>query len=434
MTLNRETQFQFDVVIAGGSHAGLSMALALAHLAGPELRVAVVERRPIRTSDVSAAKAGVADPRAFALGAASRHLLTALGCWKSLEAFAQPVDAVDITDTSLENAIRPVLLSYDNHIGDDGAREKQAAMHIVEADPLRKALHDGVLQKSSITLLAPAEVRAFEAGAAGIDITLGDGRHVAAALLIAADGAKSPIREAAGIKVQASPLSQVGIVANVTHERPHGSRAVQHFLPSGPFAILPLVGNRSCVTWTEEAKCGREIVALDDQAFVAELQQRFGFKLGAVALSGPRAVWPLEPQVARSLIAPRVALIGDAARTVHPIAGQGLNQGLRDVAALAEVVVDAMRLGLDAADLTALNRYQQWRRFDTTTSSAAFAALNTLFSNDQAALRMLRDAGLGLVDRLPGLKQIIVKEAAGLTGELPRLLQAPSEPNERMPA
>lgn len=420
----------FDVAIAGGNHTGLAMALALVRLAGPEISIALIERTPPqRTSEA-------ADPRAFALAAASRHLLSALGVWSRIEAGAQPVHAIDITDSALEHAVRPVVLSYDNRVEPAGSGPviRVPATHIVQAEPLRRALLDAVLEAPSIVLLAPAEIREHHISPAHVSIGLGDGRDVRARLLIAADGARSPIREAAGIKVRKTSPAQVAIVATVRHERPHHGRAVQHFLPGGPFAMLPLTGNRTCVTWSEEARRGRAIMALNDQAFLAELEQRFGFKLGALSLEGPRALWPLDLHVARALVSPRVALVGDAARTVHPIAGQGLNLAFRDVAALAEVVVDAMRLGLDPADFVALERYEHWRRFDTTMSVAAFDTLNTLFSSNQPLLRMTRDAGAGIVDRLPGLKQLLVDEAAGLTGDLPRLLRPDSMPAQASPA
>jgi 2-octaprenyl-6-methoxyphenol hydroxylase len=231
------------------------------------------------------------------------------------------------------------------------------------------------------------------------------------------------LRAAAGIGTIARQYAQTGIVTTVRHERPHGGRAVQHFLPAGPFAILPMTGNRSCVTWTEEASEAARILALDDAGFLAELEKRFGHRLGALELAGPRGSWPLAMHLARELIAPRFALAGDAVRGVHPIAGQGLNLALRDVAALSECLVDAVRVGLDVGDATALERYARWRRFDGAASAAAFSALNVLFSRDNALLRSVRDAGLGVVDRLPSLKQLLVSEAAGLTGEVPKLLK-----------
>ena len=226
-----------------------------------------------------------------------------------------------------------------------------------------------------------------------------------------------------GIKSVRWGYDQTGIVTIVAHERPHGGRAVQHFLPAGPFAILPLTGNRSCITWSEDAGEAARILALDDAAFLDEVDLRFGGRLGGIQLAGPRQSWPLELHLARSYAAPRLAVIGDAAHSVHPIAGQGLNLGLRDSAALVEVIADAARLGLDIGSAAVLERYEQWRRFDSTVSAIAFDGLNRLFSSDNAMLRAARDAGLGLVDRSPVLKQAFVKEASGLSGELPKLLR-----------
>jgi 2-octaprenyl-6-methoxyphenol hydroxylase len=217
--------------------------------------------------------------------------------------------------------------------------------------------------------------------------------------------------------------SQTGIVTTVSHEKPHRSRAIQHFLPAGPFAILPLTGNRSCITWTEDEERASTILALDDARFLAEVEKRFDYRLGAVALAGPRASWPLDMHLARALVDDRFALVGDAAHGVHPIAGQGLNLGLRDVAALSEVVADAARLGLDIGSLAALERYERWRRLDSALSAAVFDALNRLFSSDWTVLRTARDVSLGLVERMPALKQFFVAEAAGLTGEVPKLLR-----------
>jgi 2-octaprenyl-6-methoxyphenol hydroxylase len=257
----------------------------------------------------------------------------------------------------------------------------------------------------------------------GAELALADGRALSSALVVAAEGRASALRDAAGIKLTGWSYGQTGIVTTVSHERPHGGRAVQHFLPGGPFAILPLTGNRSCITWSEDADDAARILALDDAAFLAEADKRFGGRLGTLALAGPRQSWPLSLHLARSYIAPRLALIGDTAHGVHPIAGQGLNLGLRDVAALAEVVADAARLGLDIGSTGVLERYEQWRRFDSTLSAAVFDGLNRLFSNDVALVRAARGFGLGLVNEFPGLKQRFVVEAAGLSGEVPKLMR-----------
>lgn len=401
----------FDVVVVGGSFAGLAMALALARAGGGGIDVALVERRPL------VGGAGTRDPRAFALSAGSRGLLAAIGVWPALADEAQDVSGIDLTDSALGDAMRPVLLSYATVVGG------QPQMTIIEADTLRQALAGAVLAEPRIHMLAPAEVGSIGSEAGSRSVTLGDGRVVRARLIVAADGARSALREMAGIGVVGGAYGQRGIATIVAHERDHGGRAVQHFLPAGPFALLPLKERRSCITWSETEASARRIEALEDAAFLDEVQSRAGWDRGALTLAGPRASWPLSSHLARSLVGSRLALIGDAARNVHPIAGQGVNLGLRDVAALAEAVVGAMQLGLEAGDGTVLERYERWRRSDGVQSAAAFSALNALFSNDWMVLRALRDAGLGLVDRLPGLKQLLVAEAAGLTGDVPRLLK-----------
>jgi 2-octaprenyl-6-methoxyphenol hydroxylase len=231
------------------------------------------------------------------------------------------------------------------------------------------------------------------------------------------------MRKAAGIKTIGWSYDQSGIIATVKLEKSHDGRAIQHFLPSGPFAILPLTENRVSLVWTEDGARAREIVALDDDEFLSEAKKRIGGRFGTLELAGPRAAFPLDLHLARGFVADRVALVGDAAHGVHPLAGQGLNIGLRDVAALAEVAVESARLGLDLGSATVLQRYERWRRFDSAFSAVTMDGLNRLFSNDSAPLRAIRSLGLGLVDRAPALKRFFVREAAGLTGTVPRLLK-----------
>ena len=407
----KETLERYDLVIAGGGTAGLGLACALADGLNNELSIAIVDRAPL-TPDAKSA-----DARAFALSAGSKHMLSVLGVWPAIAEVAQPVTAIDITDSSLDDAFRPVLVSYDNTV--DG----EPATWIVEHGQLQQALLRMAARKGSISLFGGAAAEGLEADDHGITAHLSSGGSLRCILLVAADGRGSRLREAAGIKVVRWTYPQTGIVATVAHDKPHGGRAVQHFLPGGPFAILPLIGNRSCVTWTEDAERAREILALDDAGFLAEVEKRFDYRLGAVALAGPRASWPLDMHLARAMVAHRFALVGDAAHGVHPIAGQGLNLGLRDVAALAEVIADTARLGLDIGSVAALERYERWRRLDASISAATFDALNRLFSNDVTVLRTARDFGLGLVERLPALKRLFVAEAAGLTGDVPKLLR-----------
>jgi 2-octaprenyl-6-methoxyphenol hydroxylase len=254
-------------------------------------------------------------------------------------------------------------------------------------------------------------------------VKLTDGSEIAARLLVGADGARSSIREQAGIATHGWDYDQAAIVTTVAHERDHQGCAEEHFLPAGPFAILPLTGKRCSIVWTERTREATRIVALPDDEFHDELEKRFGLRLGDIEVIGPRRAFPLGLHTARSFIAERLALVGDAAHVIHPIAGQGLNMGLRDVAALAEAVADAARLGLDVGGWQVLERYQRWRRFDTAMMGVATDSLNRLFSNRSDVLRLVRDIGLGLVERMPPLKRMFIREAAGFTGEVPKLLR-----------
>ncbi|WP_407186460.1 ubiquinone biosynthesis hydroxylase [Bradyrhizobium centrosematis] len=399
---------QGSIVIGGGAFAGLALALALRQGLGPEIPVIVADpalgARPSR------------DPRATAIVAACRRLFEAIGAWDDVRGEAQPILDMVVTDSKLEDATRPVFLNF---AGDVAPGEPFA--HMVE----NRRLIDALIARADaegIDLRATT-VASYDARAEGIDVTLGDGSVIAASLLVAADGARSKLRERAGIATHGWEYDQSGIVVTVGHERDHEGRAEEHFLPAGPFAILPLSGKRSSLVWTERRAEAARIVALGDEEFHAELERRFGLHLGEVkALDKPRA-FPLSYFVARSFIAERLALVGDAAHVIHPIAGQGLNMGLKDVAALAEVVVDAARLGMDLGAADVLERYQRWRRFDTMAMGVATNSLNFLFSNQSTLLRTVRDIGLGLVDRAPPLKNLFIRQAAGLTGEVPRLLK-----------
>lgn len=405
-----------DVLVSGASFSGLALALALADAFADDITVTVVDR-------ARDGAATAADNRASAISAASQRLLAALGIWPDVAAAAQPVRRIEITDSSLDAGIRPVHLSYDNAVSDG-----EPASWIVPNSNLLAALERRATARPSIRLLRGRGAVGFAAGPFDATVTFDEGGTERARLVVAADGRRSALREAAGIKIVGWEYGQTGIVATVAHERPHDGVAVQHFLPAGPFAILPLVGNRSCITWSEDAAAAGRLLALDDARLLDEIDLRFGGRLGPLALAAPpgaptRQSWPLELHLARSYVAPRLALVGDAAHGVHPIAGQGLNLGLRDVAALTEVVADAVRLGLDPGGGDPLARYERWRRFDSMLSAAAFDGLNRLFSNDWTLVRAVRDVGLGLVDRMPALKRLLVAEAAGLAGEVPKLLR-----------
>lgn len=401
----------YDVVISGASAAGLSLALALAEASEGDLHIALVDR----TWPPAAIRN---DVRAYAFSAASRHMLQALGAWPPIAPHAQPVRRIEITDSGLDDGIRPTVLTYDNVL-EDG----EPATHIVPAAEIVSALALRVADFLAIDRITPGQITETETDPSGLKLTLADGRTLKTRVLVSAEGRQSALRDKAGIKLIGWSYGQTGIVTWVAHERPHDATAVQHFLPAGPFAILPLTGNRSCITWSEESSEAARILALDDAAFLQEVDKRFGGRLGEITLLGARQSWPLSMHLARAYVADRFALIGDAAHGVHPIAGQGLNLALRDAAALAEVLIEAARLGLDIGNAAVLTRYERWRRFDSAVSTATFDGLNRLFSSDSTVLRAVRDAGLGLVDRMPSIKQMFVTEAAGLSGELPRLLR-----------
>jgi 2-octaprenyl-6-methoxyphenol hydroxylase len=346
--------------------------------------------------------------------AAARRLFETIGVWDMVAGEAQPIVDMHITDSRLGDAVRPVFLSF---VGDVEPDEPFA--HMVENKPLLAALVERA-KLDGVELVAQGVTGQTMAGSHTL-VTLADERTIAARLLVAADGARSGIRQRAGIATHGWDYGQSGIVTTVAHERDHDGRAEEHFLPGGPFAILPLKGKRSSIVWTDTTVEADRIVALPDAEFHAELERRFGLHLGEIQAVGPRLAFPLGLAVARTFVAERIALVGDAAHVIHPIAGQGLNMGLKDVAALAEVIVDAARLGIDPA--TTLERYQRWRRFDTMAMGVATDGLNRLFSNHSDALRAVRDLGLGVVDRLPVLKRLFIREAAGLVGEVPKLLR-----------
>jgi len=415
---------RIDILIGGGGMAGLSLAVALRQALGPAAAITVAD---------PALERSAGDARASAIVAAGRRLLETIGVWQAIAAQAQPIRDMVVTDSRLEDAVRPVFLTFDEDV-----EEGEPFAHMVENGPLNAAL---LAKARALSIdLRVAAVADFSVADDRIAIELSDGgaptrgaptvgrggprgRPLSARLLVAADGARSRIRERAGIATHGWSYGQSAIVTTVAHERDHAGRAEEHFLPSGPFAILPLCGRRSSIVWTETSAEAERVVALPDDAFHAELERRFGLHLGDISAVGPRQAYPLGLSVARSFVGKRVALIGDAAHLIHPIAGQGLNIGLKDVAALAETIVDAMRLGLDPGAADTLDRYQQWRRFDTMTMAVATDGLNRLFSNRSDVLRALRDLGLGIVDRLPGLKQMFIREAAGLAGEVPKLLR-----------
>jgi 2-octaprenyl-6-methoxyphenol hydroxylase len=404
------TPTKFDAVIVGGGMVGLTLGLALAK-AGVETAV-IDGLDPKRVVDAKF------DGRVSSFATASGRMLQALGLWRHVEAVAQPVLDIIVGDGSARDGASVALLHFDHSEVGQGP-----LAHMIENRHFRMALQREVDAVPALTLIAPERVAHTEMQRGHVDVVLGDGRVLAASLCIAADGRDSPLREANGIKTIGWAYAQTGIVATIAHERPHQGTAHELFLASGPFAILPMTGNRSSIVWTERNDQAPAFLALDDAAFLAEVAQRFGDQWGAVKLDGPRWSYPLSMHLALSYIAPRFALAGDAAHGVHPIAGQGLNLGLRDAAALVEVIVDARRLGLDIGSEAVLARYQSWRRFDNALFTASFDALNRLFSNDIAPIAAARRFGLDVVDSIAPLKRFFMRQAGGDGGDVPKLMR-----------
>lgn len=401
---------RFDVLISGGGMVGLPLGLALAQ---GGLKTVIADAAPPAT---------VLDPnfdgRVSALAYASVRMLTALGVWDRLVPHAQPIREILVTDGQAGKPASPFSLHFDAQ--EVGA---QALGHIAENRHIRAALYRGVEACPNLELMAPAKVKSLTVDAGGAVVRLADGDEISAALVIAADGRDSPLRSQMGVQVIGWSYPQTGIVATVEHERPHNGVAYEHFLPSGPFAILPMTGNRSSLVWTEAKTKAPALLALDETGFHEELSRRFGGHLGKIRSAGPRWSYPLSFHLARDFVRPRFALAGDCAHGIHPIAGQGLNLGLKDGAALAEVLLDAGRLGRDIGALDTLKRYERWRRFDSFALAASTDALNRLFSNDIAPLRHLRDLGLGIVDSIGPARRFFMRHAGGDVGKLPRLMK-----------
>lgn len=398
-----------DILIVGGGLAGLPLALACAQ---GGLSVTVVD-----VLDPATATDAKFDGRVSAIAFASCRMFDRLGVTKHLQGQMQPINDIMVSDGRVREGASPFFLHFDHkEIGDEPLG------HLIENRHTRIALQKAVADEPRIRLIAPESVAHIDYGSQ-VTATLGNGDKVAARLCFAADGRGSRTRQAAGIKTVGWDYGQTGIVCTVEHELPHEGVAQEYFLPGGPFAILPMVGNRSSLVWTEKTAEAKAILALDDDAFAEEMRVRFGDYLGACAPTGPRWSYPLTLQLARDYVRPRLALVADAAHGIHPIAGQGLNLGLRDVAAAAEVVVDAARLGLDIGSIDVLERYQRWRRFDNVALSLLMDGLNRLFSNDIGPVRLARDLGLGIVGQIPPMRRFFMRHAGGVVGDLPRLLR-----------
>ena len=399
-----------DLLISGGGMVGLTLALACAQ---GGLKTVIVDSAPAALQLEPAF-----DGRVSALAYASVRLLTALGVWDDLAPHAQPIREILVTDGKVAGATSPFSLHFDAQ--EVGA---ESLGHIAENRHTRAALQAAVARAANLELIAPATIKSLATDAGSAVVTLADGSQIAAALVIAAEGRESRLRAQMGINTIGWSYLQTGIVATVEHEKPHNGVAYEHFLPSGPFAILPMTGNRSSLVWTESKTKAPGLLALDETGFHAELARRFGDHLGTTRAAGPRWSYPLAFHIARDFVKPRFALAGDTAHGIHPIAGQGLNLGLKDAAALAEVLLDAARLGRDIGALDTLKRYERWRRFDSFTLAASTDAMNRLFSNDIAPLRHLRDLGLGVVDAIGPARRFFMRHAGGDVGKLPKLMK-----------
>jgi 2-octaprenyl-6-methoxyphenol hydroxylase len=410
-----ESRLKTDVAIAGGGMVGMATAVALAE-AG--IACVLVDPEPAATR----AAPGY-DGRSSAIAFGSQQALQTLGLWWGMAEAAEPILDIRVSDGQIGKPAPPLFLHYDHR--DSGLDAPFGS--IVENVAIRRALLARLADLPAVSIISPGRVVATAERPAGIDVTLDDGRVIAASLLIAADGARSALRSAAGIATATVDYPQTGIVCTVTHELAHEGVAHEHFLPAGPFAMLPMTDHqglhRSSIVWTEKRELVPAMVALDDDGFSAEIQRRFGDSLGRIRVLGRRWSYPLRLIHAESYVGRRLALIGDAAHAIHPIAGQGLNLGLRDVAAIAEVLIDAYRLGRDLGAADVLEDYQRWRRFDSMMLIAVTDSLNRLFSTDLAPVRLLRDVGLAAVNRMAPVKRLLMRHAMGAAGPRPRLLR-----------
>jgi 2-octaprenyl-6-methoxyphenol hydroxylase len=398
-----------DIVIVGGGLNGPALALALAQ---GGLRVVVVDAR------AAAARAEVGfDGRAYALAIASKRLLSVIGVWPALADKVQPILKIKASDGVVGRGPAPFFLTF------DAAELEEGPMGFMAEDRHLYAAFLGAMQAAGVTLISGETVVAQEVGAQGVAVTLASGRRISARVLVGCDGRTSGVAARAGIGRTGWGYGQTALVTAIAHEFDHQGVAQQYFMPSGPLAILPLPGgHRSSIVWSETDAQAAAIQGLSDADYLEALRPRFGAFLGEISLAGERFTYPLSLTLANSFVAPRVVLVGDAAHGVHPIAGQGLNLGLRDVGALAQVLVEATRRGEDIGAVDVLERYQTWRRFDSTALALGMDGVNRLFSNDNPLLRLGRDLGLGLVSTVPGLRRRFMRQAAGLSGELPRLL------------
>ncbi len=399
-----------DILIVGGGLNGPALALALAQT-GHTVSVIDSLAETVRTD-------ADFDGRSYALALASKRLLDAIGVWERVADHAQPMLEIKVTDGHAGSGPSPFFMHFDHAEIEEGPMG-----YMVEDRHLRRAFLEAMAEEKRITQISGKTVVAQETGTSGVTLTLDDGSTVAGQLVVGCDGRRSGTAARAGIKRSGWDYGQTALVCAIEHDLPHHGVAHQFFMPPGPLAILPLTGNRSSIVWSERTDTAYRINALPEAEYLQVLRPRFGDFLGDIRLQGDRFTYPLNLTIANSFISDHLALVGDAAHGMHPIAGQGLNAGLRDVGALAEVLTLAGRRGEEIGSTLVLQRYQEWRRFDTASLAMATDVFNKLFSNDNPLLRIGRDIGMGIVGSLPGLRRGFVREAAGLTGDLPKLLQ-----------
>ncbi|MBX3510467.1 MAG: UbiH/UbiF/VisC/COQ6 family ubiquinone biosynthesis hydroxylase [Hyphomonadaceae bacterium] len=408
----KKLSFDADVILGGGGLVGQTLALAL-NQAGVSV-IVIDASKPAETLAPSF------DGRAFAIAFASYRMWRALGLGETLDAVAQPIRQIMVTDGSVRGGPSPLHLHF------DGAEQQYAEEPLglmLEARHVRLALDGAVKARPNIRMIQPMSVSAIERDAAGVRVRLANGESLRAPLLVGADGRRSFVRGAVGIRTIGWDYLVTAIVATIVHEKPHEGVAHEYFLPNGPFAILPLKGERANIVWAEPRAAADTLLKMPEQDFLAELRLRFGDHLGALALEGPRFGYPLSLQLAERMIDARVALAGDSAHGIHPLAGQGLNLGLKDCAALAECIADGMALGLDAGDVSILERYQRWRRFDNVSMALGMEFFDKMFSNNIRPLAAARRIGLAAVNAVGPARRFFMRYAGGGAGDLPKLLR-----------
>lgn len=403
--MNMANPNHYDVIINGGGMVGMSLGIALAR-AG--MRIAIIERGPMPSQ-----LEPTFDGRASAVALGSSMILDSIGVWELMQPHGEPILDIRATDSDT-----PMFLHYDHtEVGDNPFG------WIIENRHIRHALHEAGSTLESLDIIDRSSIDAFETSDTHITVHVKGRTDMRCRLLIGADGKQSTVRRLAGIGAHEWSYRQTAIVCTIEHTEPHHGLAQERFLPAGPFAVLPMTGNRSSLVWVEPEERVQLYMELPEDEFVQEIKERVGDYLGDLRCTGPRFTYPLSLMHAKSYIAPRIALIGDAAHGMHPLAGQGVNVGFRDVGVLAELLTEQFRLGLDIGSNDVLEHYQRWRRFDNVTMLAVTDNLNRLFTNSILPIKLVRGIGLWTVDKIPPLKRLFMRHAMGLVGDLPEMVR-----------